>query len=163
MRPRVTKRGSKLPPYRDSLAGTLLKAREAVMGPIRPMLRDVGVTEQQWRVIRVLDKAGSLEPTTLSEAALLYPPSVARIVRELVERGLISRSPHPTDRRRAILSLSRSGELLMSKTSLLTLQKLDGYAERFGPARLTALVSELRAFSEAIREDEPDAEVGSQS
>jgi homoprotocatechuate degradation regulator HpaR len=162
MRRRVTKPG-KLPPYRESLAGTLLKAREAVMGPIRPMLRDVGVTEQQWRVMRVLDNAGSLEPTTLSEAALLYPPSVARIVRELVERGLVSRLPHPTDRRRAVLSLSRSGRLLMSKTSMLTLKKLDDYAQRFGPARLAALVTELRAFSEAIREDEPGAQAGSES
>ena len=109
MRLAVIQPGRKLLPYRKSLAGTLLAAREAVMGPIRPMLRDADVTEQQWRVLRVLDNAGPMEPTALSEAALLYPPSVARILRDLVERGLVSRSAHPTDRRRAVLSLSPAG------------------------------------------------------
>ena len=32
--------------YSESLAGTLLAAREAVMAPIRPILRDANVTEQ---------------------------------------------------------------------------------------------------------------------
>jgi len=32
----------------------LLKAREAAMERFRPMLREHGLTEQQWRVIRAL-------------------------------------------------------------------------------------------------------------
>lgn len=154
----MTSSRRKLAPYRASLAGTLLAAREAVMGPIRPMLRDAGVTEQQWRVLRVLDDQGQMEPTALAEAALLYAPSVARIVRDLVERGMVVRAPHGADRRRAILTLSPTGAELMHRTSELTMVKLDDYADRFGRERLLQLVAELRALIDAIGPGQPLAD-----
>ena len=40
--------------FSRSLPMQLLRAREAVMQRFRPMLHQHGVTEQQWRVIRVL-------------------------------------------------------------------------------------------------------------
>ena len=146
----VTEAEPKLPPYQQSLAGTLLAAREAVMAPIRPMLRNANVTEQQWRVLRVLDHAGPTDPTSLAEAALLFAPSVARILKELVERGLIVRAPHARDRRRAVLTLSPAGEALIRQTSRRTLAQLDDYAARFGAQRLERLIDELRAFTAAI-------------
>ena len=44
-----------------SLPLQLLKAREAAMARFRPMLRSHGLTEQQWRVIRVLAAADGLD------------------------------------------------------------------------------------------------------
>lgn len=146
----MTEAEHKLPPYQQSLAGTLLAAREAVMAPIRPMLRGANVTEQQWRVLRVLDHAGPTDPTGLAEAALLFAPSVARILKELVERGLILREPHARDRRRAVLTLSPSGQALIRETSRRTLAMLDSYAACFGPDRLDRLIDELRAFTATI-------------
>lgn len=140
----------KLSPYRDSLAGSLLAAREAVMGPIRPMLREAAVTEQQWRVLRVLEDRGPMEPTALAEAALLYAPSVARILKELVERDMVVRASHPGDKRRAVLSLAPPGKKLMRRTSQITIAKLDEYAERFGRDRLARLVEELQALTAEI-------------
>ncbi|QNA85498.1 MarR family transcriptional regulator [Sphingomonas sp. So64.6b] len=140
----------KLPAYSDSLAGTLLAAREAVMSPIRPMLRDAAVTEHQWRVLRVLDDHGYIEPTALAGTALLYAPSVARILKDLVERGLVLRAPHPGDGRRSVLSLSNAGKSLMRRTSAKTVAKLDDYTEQFGQERITALITELKALTEAI-------------
>ena len=42
------------PDFEHSLPMMLLRAREAVMGRFRPMLREFDLTEQQWRIIRVL-------------------------------------------------------------------------------------------------------------
>jgi homoprotocatechuate degradation regulator HpaR len=136
----------RLLPYRKSLAGTLLAAREAVMAPIRPMLRDAGVTEQQWRVLRVIDDAGSIDPTALADAAILYAPSVTRILKELVERGLIVRTADPSDGRRSHLSLAPSGRALIDETSRHTIRQLDRYAADFGKERLAALLDELQAL-----------------
>jgi homoprotocatechuate degradation regulator HpaR len=139
-----------LAPYRRSLAGALLAAREAVMAPIRPMLRDAGVTEQQWRVLRVLLDQGPIDPSRLAEAAILLPPSITRILRELVERGLIVREADPLDGRRSIVAISPSGIALVEQTASRTHELLDIYAERFGPERLQNLLSELRDFTAAI-------------
>jgi homoprotocatechuate degradation regulator HpaR len=139
----------KLPAYRQSLAGALLTAREAVMAPLRPHLRDAGVTEQQWRVLRVLDE-GDADPTALAEAALLFAPSVTRILKDLVDRDLIVRHADPEDGRRSILSLTPAGRALIRKTSRRTVHVLESYAEHFGAERLAKLQSELLAFARAI-------------
>lgn len=145
-------------PYRVSLAGLLLAARESVMAPIRPYLRDAGVTEQQWRVLRVLADEGPLDLSTLAEHALLHAPSVTRIIKEVADRGLIIRTIDKADKRRSILQLTKSGEDLVRLTSQLTLKVLDGYSSRFGTQRLAALREELHALIDLIGEEEGEAE-----
>ncbi len=145
------KRNSKnLPPYRLSLAGTLLAAREAVMAPIRPMLAEAGVTEQQWRVLRVLDDCGPIDLKTLADSTLLFGPSVTRILKDLVERGLVIRQANPKDGRGAIVSLSASGRTLIEETATHTILQLSLYSKKFGDKRLKNLIAELRALINAI-------------
>lgn len=142
-----------LPPYRQSIAGTLLAAREAVMAPIRPKLRDANVTEQQWRVLRVLNDRGPIDPTSLADAALLFAPSVTRILKDLVDRRLVTRAADPNDRRRSIIALTVEGRTLIAETAAHTRAMIQSYGERFGAARLDHLLAELRAFTHAIAED----------
>ena len=140
----------RLLPYRASLAGTLLIARESVMAPIRPVLRRAGLTEQQWRVLRVLQDEGELDPSTLARLAVLHAPSVTRILKELVERDLIRRLPDAKDGRRSFLRLTAAGAHIVEQTAKETLVLLDAYAERFGQARLAALRNELIALEHAL-------------
>lgn len=140
----------KLLPYSQSLAGTLLAARETVMAPIRPALRDADVTEQQWRVLRVLVDEGPIDLSRLAESALLLAPSVTRILRELVDRDLIVRENDPSDGRRSIVAISKTGKALVDQTAKYTLTVLQEYEERFGSERLQDLIGELRAFIAAI-------------
>ncbi|MBV6567323.1 homoprotocatechuate degradation operon regulator HpaR, partial [Acinetobacter baumannii] len=48
-------------PIRPSLTLALLEAREAIMSHFRPALNEVGLTEQQWRIIRILYQYEELE------------------------------------------------------------------------------------------------------
>lgn len=150
----MSKQLRKLPPYRASLAGLLLGAREAVMGPIRPILREAGVSEQQWRVLRVLDDTGPIDPTSLAEAALLHAPSLTRILRELEDRALIDRAADPHDGRRSIVELSPAGRGLLRQTATQTVRKLDDYIARFGAERMKRLISELNALMDTLSENE---------
>ena len=145
-----TGKPANLPPYRTSLAGTLLAAREAVMAPIRPKLRAANVTEQQWRVLRVLDDGGSIDAQGVAAAALLHAPSVTRILKELGERGLIERRIDVQDGRRSIIAITAAGIHLLNDTAAHTLQVLDRYGQAFGPERLDALVREIAAFTASI-------------
>jgi len=104
-------------PLRDtsrSLPIALLRARERVMGPIRAKLADVGVTEQQWRVLRVLDEGGPLDPTAIAERACLLAPSLTRIARTLEAKGLITRAPHESDGRKVRIDISDEGRALIA-------------------------------------------------
>lgn len=139
-----------LAPYPDSLAGTLLAAREAVMAPIRPCLRAAGVTDQQWRVLRVLSVGGPIDAGQIARLALLHPPTVTRILRELMHRGLLSRETDALDRRRTLITVTDSGLALVRETACHTTVVLRRYEQAFGAQRLADLMGELRAFTAAL-------------
>lgn len=120
------------------------------MAPVRPILRDAGVTEQQWRVLRVLIDDGASDLSTLASNALLRAPSLTRILRELQDRALIARVIDPTDARRSIVSITSAGRTIVDKTTLATLAMLDRYDAAFGVARLSALIAELALLTETI-------------
>lgn len=103
----------KFPSTSRSLPIALIRAREKVMGPIREMLSKSGLTEQQWRILRVLDEHGPLDATKLSESACLLLPSQTRIVQTLVEKGLVTRQTDPTDRRRQTVDITGAGRRII--------------------------------------------------
>jgi homoprotocatechuate degradation regulator HpaR len=141
----------KLPSFEQSLGATLLMARESVMAPLRPVLRDHNVTEPQWRVLRVINDRGSTDATDLAEVGLLHAPSVTRILKELEDRGLIGRESDPNDRRRLLIALSPAGREVIRSISKPMLRILREYSIRFGADRLQRLENELRALSAVIK------------
>lgn len=120
------------------------------MAPIRPILRGPGVTEQQWRVLRVLSDEEPCEPSRLAQYALLHGPSVTRILKELTDRGLVVREANPADGRSSVLTLAPAGRSLIRETAAHTVELLEAYRRAFGAERLEALQKELVALTEAV-------------
>ena len=102
-----------LPSTTRSLPIALIRAREKVMVPIRAMLSRSGITEQQWRILRVLEEFGPLDATKLSERACLLVPSQTRIVQTLVEKGYVTRTPDSKDRRRQTVAITEAGRRII--------------------------------------------------
>lgn len=121
------------------------------MKPLRPILRAHGLTEQQWRLLRVLMESGPAEVSKASEHAVLLGPSVTRIIRELLNRKLIDKRQEPNDARRYIIFLTPGGSTILQETSDEILAVIHGIDAAFGTERLEKLVAELNAFRESIR------------
>jgi len=101
--------------FSRSLPMALLRARESVMGRFRPTLRDHGLTEQQWRVLRALNASKApLSANELSERTYISMPSLSRLLKTLEARGAIERALHHEDLRVAQLSISRGGRELVA-------------------------------------------------
>lgn len=141
----------KLPSFEQSLAAILLSAKEAVIAPMRPKLREYRITEPQWRVMRVINDRGATNATGLAEVGLLHAPSVTRILKELEDRKLIMRAPDVNDRRRTMVALSLEGREVVKAISRQVMHVMREYSDRFGGARLERLEDELRALSAAIK------------
>ena len=140
-----------LPPFEQTISAVLIEAKEAVVAPLRPILREYNITEPQWRVLRVIDDKAPTDATGIAEIGLLRAPSVTRILKELEERKLISREPDVKDRRRMLVALSPAGQDIVAATSRTMVEILQDYADRFGLNRLEQLSEELRALSAAIK------------
>ena len=103
----------RLPSTRRSLPIALMRSREKVMGPIRDMLKVSGITEQQWRVLRVLSESGAQDLTQISIKASLLMPSLSRIIKKLREEGLIVSQTNGEDRRRQIVRIGTKGQKII--------------------------------------------------
>ena len=73
------------------------------MARFRPMLRQHGVSEQQWRILRALDSDGPMRASDLAADTLLSLPSLTRLVKTLSDRRLIRRDPSAEDQRSVVL------------------------------------------------------------
>lgn len=98
---------------RRSLPIALLRARESVMQNIRPMLSNIGLTEQKWRVLRSLNESGEVEQTAIAREACLLLPSLTRILKSLEEDGLVGRVRDEGDKRRTLVSITEKGRRLV--------------------------------------------------
>lgn len=133
-----------------SLPMVLLLAREAVMERFRPMLRDFGVTEQQWRVLRSLEEVGAMDLGDLAESCRLLGPSLTRIVRDLEERELVRRSPDQHDQRRSHISISSEGRALIRRVGPYSERHYREIAEAIGVETLEDLYNKLEALADVL-------------
>jgi len=133
------------------MGATLLVAKEAVLAPMRPKLREYDITEPQWRVLRVINDRGAADATGLAEVGLLHAPSVTRILKDLETRKLIVRQPDPNDRRRSLVVLTEEGREVVKDISRQVLRVMREHSARFGAQRLERLADELRALSAVIK------------
>lgn len=131
-----------------SLPIALLRAREAVMAPIREMLADAGVTEQQWRVLRVLQEDGPMDSARAAQMSSLLPPSLSRIVQTLNTKDLVNRSSPESDRRRQMLAISPRGEALLARYREEALSIALKNEQRLGKERLELLLDLLAELQE---------------
>lgn len=141
----------KLPPFEQTIGAILILAKESVIAPMRPKLREYDITEPQWRVLRVINDRGAADATGLAEVSLLHAPSVTRILKELETRQLIARQPDANDRRRSMVALTPDGHKVVREISREVLRLMREHDDRFGTERLERLADELRALSAAIK------------
>jgi DNA-binding MarR family transcriptional regulator len=76
--------------------------------------RPVGeLTQNQLSVLGSLELAGALTPRELSDAERVQPPTMTKVLAKLEERGLVQRTPHPTDGRQVLLSATEAGRSVL--------------------------------------------------
>lgn len=118
------------------------------MGPIRHMLSDAGVTEQQWRVLRVLTEEGPLDPTRIADQACLLLPSLTRILQKLEDKGMVTRARDQVDRRRQVIEATEEGKALIMANAPTSQKVTEHLRERFGEKRYEELLDLLHDLNE---------------
>lgn len=121
----------------------LLRARENLMRPLRPIISEHGCTEQQWRVLRELAESGPCDATTLASRSCLLAPSMTRIIRSLEERGLIIRRSDASDSRRLNLEISDAGRTLLDIASPRIEELYTRFEVAYGRENLETLLDML--------------------
>ena len=137
-----------IPATGRSLPIALLRARERVMGPIRALLSGADLTEQQWRVLRVVQEAGRIDPTQIADRACLLLPSLTRILQKLEEKQLIRRERDQEDRRRQVVRITPAGEQIIADNIDASLELMDRIRQTMGGERYEALLDLLNELDQ---------------
>lgn len=130
------------------LAVSLLRAREILTRDLRGMLAEFDLTEQQWRVLRVLREVFPLEAAELANRAYVLSPSLTRILRALEKRYLIDREKDPSDSRRSLLALSAKGIDVIDTIAPRGQAIYDAFVTRFGKEKVDQLLKLLSEIDE---------------
>ncbi|KIV72212.1 Homoprotocatechuate degradative operon repressor [Pseudomonas sp. FeS53a] len=133
---------------RPSLTLTLLQAREAAMAFFRPLLNQHGLTEQQWRVIRILRQSGEMESHQLAQQACILKPSMTGVLARLERDGVVRRWKSAQDQRRVFVGLTEKGQqcfVSMSDGMERNYQKIH---QQFGEAKLQQLLDLLNELKQ---------------
>lgn len=98
--------------FSHSLPMALYRTLDAVMPRFRKIFNEFGLTEQQWRVLRVLWEQGSTTFSQLSELTLIPAPSLVGVIDRLTTSGIVERSRSKKDRRNVYVDATEAGRRL---------------------------------------------------
>lgn len=147
-----------------NLPRLLLEAREAVMQHTRPSLREHGLSDQQWRVLRVLGEhaaePGGVETGRVAREALLLGPSLSGVLTRMERDGLICRARCPQDARRTVVRATPAGLQLvgtLSQTIEAHYAWMEAQLGKAALAQLYALLDQVIALQPPAG-DAPDPE-----
>ena len=101
--------------FTRSLPMMLYRTLDTVMPSFRKIFNDFGLTEQQWRVLRVLWEGDDITIRQLAEVTLIPAPSLVGIVDRLERDGLAERQRSTTDRRKVNVVVTKAGAELEDK------------------------------------------------
>jgi homoprotocatechuate degradation regulator HpaR len=122
-----------------NLPRLLLQARESVMGHTRPSLREHGLSDQQWRVLRVLGENGTVETGRIARDAYILGPSLTGVLARMERDGLIRRERDPEDQRRTVVEATTKGLKLVERLSHTIEGHYQWLEKSLGKQKLTQL------------------------
>lgn len=112
-------------PFDNSLPMMLYRTLDAVMPAFRSIFARFGLTEPQWRVLRVLweeweewEEDGK-PLLALAQSTLIQAPSLVGVVDRLQRDGLVERRRSEVDRRVVRVCLTRAGRALKARVTPL--------------------------------------------
>ncbi len=137
-----------------ALADALHSAAIHLLRHVRSQDRDSGIGPAQLSALSVLVFGGSMSLRRLAAFEQVKPPTMVRIVRGLVERGLAVTCADASDARKISISATRRGRSLMQRARNRRVQALANLLAHRSDAELRHLrraVDVLRSLTDIDR------------
>ena len=144
-------------PFDQSLPMALLRAREAVMRGFRRVLREYGLNEQEWRIIRALMEVDQIDIGELAERVFILKPSATRTVKNLQSRKLVNRHKSSRDQRRAYISLTPEARHLFDRLAPKNEAEYSRITSVIGGSDMQELYELLRRITARLNSAAEDA------
>ncbi|MFX1756411.1 MULTISPECIES: MarR family transcriptional regulator [Rhodococcus] len=137
-----------------ALAGDLSLAVVRLTRHLRGRRTDSRVSLTQISAMATLAQEGAMTPGALAARERVQPPSMTRVIASLHELGLVERTPHPTDGRQIIVTLSDAGTELLADEAQAREVWLTERLENLDSASLATLREAVGILTALVAEDD---------
>lgn len=137
--------------FDSSLPMILNRALDAVMPGYRELFARYNLTEQQWRILRVIWTSNNVTSAQLSERTLLSAPSLVSIIDRLEKKGWVSRVRSIDDRRQVYVVATASGRRLQEEVTPQVLEIQHAIASSVTPQEWNAMEKTLQKISDKVQ------------
>jgi DNA-binding MarR family transcriptional regulator len=123
------------PEHADHMAAvtSVMRAQQLLLSRIEQTLKPFGLTFAAYEALRLLafSRSGSLPMGKMGERLMVHPASVTNVIGRLEQRGLVTRSASPHDRRIVLAEITDDGRTVVEEATDVL------HTTGFGLARLT--------------------------
>jgi DNA-binding MarR family transcriptional regulator len=111
-------------------AMSIMRAQDIIRSRYADVLKPFDLTFPRYEALALLffSESGSLPLSKTSSTLNTHPASITYTIDRLEERGLVSRSPHPVDRRTTIANITKEGRRVCQKATKAIITASHGLA-----------------------------------
>ncbi|MBI9085248.1 MAG: MarR family transcriptional regulator [Desulfobacterales bacterium] len=109
---------------------------------------------QQLHTLTVIWHRGQVSITELASVMSVSPPSASAMVDRLVEKGLLTREPHPKDRRKVEVRVTEIFEVEAEKIEAMIMQVFVDLVKKIGPDMAAQWCEVLSKINTHLIEDD---------
>lgn len=115
------------------------------------------ISPAAFQVLAIVEgEGGPLPPSVVGERMLMTSGSMTSLVDTLVRRGLVTRTPHPDDRRMLLIDITDAGralvDVILPVTHRINAEVFAGFSER-ERAQLIELMARMQQRLSVMREE----------
>ncbi|MGY1707716.1 MarR family winged helix-turn-helix transcriptional regulator [Geodermatophilus sp. SYSU D00697] len=132
----------------EGLGELLMRVARTQRRRWRDALAPWELSPHQARALRVVDTREGTRLSDLAEALHIAPRSATEVADALEARGLVSRSPDPTDRRAVVLTATDEGRRVQREVAAARAADTRDLFARLDPADRTTLARILRDLAD---------------
>ncbi|MFV0576648.1 MAG: homoprotocatechuate degradation operon regulator HpaR [Vibrio sp.] len=129
-----------------SLSLQLLKARDNLTNCFRSILLEYDLTEQQWRVLTVIEEKGPIDFASLSKESYIHSPSLTGVITRMIRQGLVTKRRCFFDGRQFYINTTPKAKVIASKIRPRIEHEYTLVKNQLGEEKLNQLIELLDEF-----------------
>ncbi|MCC7360036.1 MAG: MarR family transcriptional regulator [Anaerolineales bacterium] len=152
-----------MPTPLEACAREVLDVMPLVMRTVRAEMRRhraPGLTVPHFRALAFLGNNAGASLSEVAEHVGLQLPSMSTLIDGLVTRGLVSRAPSATDRRRVTLNLTPSGQATLATSRRHSQDKLAARLASLSATEQATIMQAMQALRVAFTPEPESAQPG---
>lgn len=130
----------------------VVKTADLLLRQLDRNLIGLGLSHQQYNVLRIVRGAGSAGIPTLAigERLIECAPGMTRLLDRMEEKGVVRRERCKQDRRQVLCYITRKGEQLLTEVEPLVEGLAGRSFEKIPPAKLESFIETLEHIREQV-------------